>query len=150
MNECHWVFWQNSCRRESRRSHHKLSIHKLSFVHCYCPEECCLSFSPTQLNLIQLSRILLCARNWAEDQPRTDKDEDDTGTAQGSCFLPRKWRLLSLSLVSFARESIHSFTFNVQGISLSLHSRHSRGPGKSNSLEGARDKGHRQETTVLS
>ena len=73
-----------------QRSHHKLSIHKLSFVQCSCLEESCVSFSPTQLNLIQLSRILLCARHWAEDQPWTDKDEDDTGAAQGSCFLPRK------------------------------------------------------------
>ena len=144
MNECHRVFWQNSCRRESRRSRHKLSIHKLSFVQCYCPEEFCLRVSPTQLNPIQLSCIVLCARNWAEDQPRTDKDEDNTAAAQGSCFLPRKWRLLALSLVSFARESIHSFTFNVQGISLSLRSRHSRRPGKSNSLARARDKGHRE------
>ena len=84
MNECHRVFWQNSCRRESRRSRHKLSIHKLSFVQCYCPEEFCLRVSPTQLNPIQLSCIVPCARNWAEDQPRTDKDEDNTAAAQGS------------------------------------------------------------------
>ena len=151
-NECYRAFWQNSCRRESRRSYHKLSVHKLSFIRCYCQEGFCLSFSPTQLNLIQLTCIdsALCqALDWVPAMEREGWRRhwccpSETGSAQGSCSLPRSE---GYSLSSLLCQRIHSF-FHFQCLEhllwAALGTRNSRGLGKNSSLAGVGDTGHTQ------